>query len=166
MQIDIIVIQFRSHKLRQRVGVARGDRDDCFGVVLTVRQLIHDILIGIGVCPALGPGTKGKVHGIALEDKGVLDGRHIVRIIRAAGRSKDLHDQQLRIRRHADSMHVRGSIHVGIAALDIPVRSSDARHMGTVLTLRIVQMRNGRIPVHVVVSVGNFCGNIRCSADV
>ena len=158
MEIDILGIERAViGVLRPGVGVTGGDADHGVGL----GQLVHNALVQITGGEARVAGAKRQVHHIAVQQNGVLDGGHVVGVVRAAGLAEDLHDDELGVGRGANH---KGGFHGGHIALTlrhIPVGGGDARHMGAVTALAVVVMGHVQIPVNVVVGEGNFVGQMQ-----
>ena len=101
--------------------------------------------------------AQGQVNGVRLQNDGILNGCHIVRVIGAAASAENLHGNDLRIR--CDSLGFnrlqrrgKGAISIG----NIGVGRRNALHMGTVLPLMIMIMRNVQVLVHIVKGKSNL----------
>ena len=100
-----------------------------------------------------------QVDRVAVEQQGVLEGRHIVRIIRAAALAEDLHRQDLRIRRHADhAVFLAGRVQIAVGVLrpDIGIRGGDTGNVRAVVALRVVVMGDVQILIDVVERIGDL----------
>ena len=107
---------------------------------------------GAGVARA-----QGQVHGITAQKDSVLNGHHVVRVIRAAVLAKDLHGDNLGVRGHALHQNLVQSLGVGaISTGDIGVGCGNACHVGTVLGLGGRVMGNLQAPVHVIKGKGQL----------
>ena len=134
--------------------VAGGDGHDGVRVLETGKQLV---VIAEGMA---GDGrAERQVDRVAVEQQGVLEGRHIVRIIRAAALAKDLHRQDLRIRRHADhAVFLAGRVQIAVGVLrpDIGIRGGDTGNVRTVVALRVVVMGDVQILIDIVERIGDL----------
>ena len=82
VEIDILGIERAViGVLRPGVGVTGGDADHGVGL----GQLVHNALVQITGGEARVAGAKRQVHHIAVQQNGVLDGGHVVGVVRAAG---------------------------------------------------------------------------------
>ena len=141
-------------------GVAGGNAQHHAGI----HQALQDGLIG-GFTAAAGAGdrkAKGHVHGIAVEDDGVLEGSHVVGVIDTAATAEDLHGQQLSVGSHALHVHGVQSAHKATLAVgDVAVGGGDTGHVGAVLTLAVQEVGHVEGAVHVVVAVGQLFAEIQ-----
>ena len=100
-------------------------------------------------------GAERQVDAVGAQNDRVLNGCHIVRIIRTAVRAEHLHNQQLRFRCNTlrfDSIQ-RGNIG-GFAAIclrDIFVCRRDTGNVRAVLRLRVVVVRHVSILIYIIV---------------
>ena len=123
--------------LRPIAVVAHGRDQDSVCLRERIQQL------GIGLASGFtGQGrAQGHIHGIAAQQNGVFDGRHVVGVIGSAAFAKDLHGNNLGIRGHTLYQNLIQGFGVGAIAIGyVGVGSSNARHMRPVLRLGIVVM--------------------------
>ena len=100
-------------------------------------------------------GAEREVDAVGTQNNCVLDGRHIVRIERAAVRAEHLHNQQLCLRRNAlclDGIQ-RGNIggFVAVCLRDIFVCRRNTGNVRAVFRLRIVVVRHVGILIYIVI---------------
>ena len=100
---DIVRIQVAELCVLSPVaGVAGGHADNG----AAVGEARHDLgIVTVDTAEAGAAGAEGQVHGVAAEHDSVFDCDHIVGIIRAAARTKDLHDNELCVRSNALHLH-------------------------------------------------------------
>ncbi len=141
------------------VGVAGGHGNHHAAVC----QIVQNCLVGLGAVSGRAgvAGAQGQVDGVGAQDDGVLDGDHIVGIVRAATAAEHLHGDDLRVRRNA--LHIDRVQRAGEAAVrvrDVGVGRRDALNMGAVFTLAIIVMGDIRILIHIVEAKGNLAADI------
>ncbi len=108
-----------------------------------------------------------QVDGVCPQDDGILNGRHIVRVIRTAACSEDFHGDDLGIRRHTLGLdrfqrRSKGTVSLG----NVGICRCNALHMGTVLPLVVVVMGNIQIFVYVVEAKRNLGADIQILCSV
>ena len=152
MQVHIVGIQLLLGV--PGVVVAHGDRH----VEILAHEVLEDGAVGSGgdVVHAGGAGAQRQVGRVRAQDHGVLDGDHVVRVVRAAAGAEDLHDEDLRIgglAHHADGLF---RIDEFTVELQVAVGRCDAGHVGAVLLLGVALVVGRGVVVHVVVGVGDL----------
>ena len=148
---DIVRIQVAELCVLSPVaGVAGGHADNG----AAVGEARHDLgIVIVDTAEAGAAGAEGQVHGVAAEHDSVFDCDHIVGIIRAAARAKDLHDNELCVRSNALHLHgVQCACERAVSLLDIGVGRRDALNVRAMLALRVMHMVDGVVLVDVVVS--------------
>ena len=123
---------------------------------VVVGQAVQNILIDAVSAEAL-IGPQRQVDRVAVQHDGVLDGDHVVGFIGAAGTSEHLHDDDLRVGRHA--LHVYLGQRVGITAVgggDKAVGGGDTGNVGTVVAHFVAVMVHDVIGIHVIDREGDF----------
>ena len=130
-------------------GVACGHADDH-----TVGgEAVHDVReLASHTAEAGGAGAEGQVDGVAAENDGILDRRHVVGVICAAARAEDLHGNDLRIGRntlHKDRLQRVGECAVTVG--NVGICRCDAFHVGAVFARTVLHVIDGVVLVNVVV---------------
>ena len=141
--------------LHPGAGVAGGHH----GHDAALRQLLQDLLVAVLLVavPAGEARAQGEVHRVAAQDDGVLNGHHVVGLIRAAPGAEDLHGEDLGIRRNA--LGLDGFQRVGEAAVPIgdkAVGGGNARHMGAMLAAAVIVVGDVQALVDVVEAEGQL----------
>ena len=152
---QIAVIEVK--QIVERVRVARRDRNDHALVHGLVCQFIQFILIARRIGVALRAGTERKVRHVAVEHDRVFQCAEIVGIVCAAARAEHLHDEQLRVGRHADRMDRRDRIVV--RRTDEAVGRRDTGNVRAVIALA-VGMTDRRAGINVVVCVRDLRADV------
>ena len=157
--------------LRPGAGVTGRDGHHNAGL----RQIVHNGLehgVGVGAT-AGGNGTQRQVDDISAQDHSVLNGSHIVGVIRRAVLAEDLHGQQLRIGGHALHKAVlqRLAVIAGGAAVQPGVGGGDTGNVGAVLTLFVIVVGDIVVGILIVEAEGQLgveisLGGIQIILDV
>ena len=153
---DVIRVQIADilRILNPAAGVA-GRHDNDRSAVL---QIFQNALICLRAVPGHAgiAGAQGQVHGIGIQNDGVFNGDHVIGVIGAAALAEDLHDHQLSVRSNALHMNSFQCMDIGVAAGHIGVGGGNTSHMGAMLTLRVIDMYNIQVLIHIVVGKGNL----------
>ena len=124
-------------------------------VRLIVDETVHlGLILGVGPRPARRCGAEREVRRIAAENDRVLERCKIVGRTRT-GRAEDLHDKDLRIRRHTDRTDRLRCVNVARTALEEAVGRRDARNVRAVVGAGVLVV-DPRGMINVVVSVGDL----------
>ena len=131
-------------------------------------ELVHHGLILAGEAEAGGAGAQRQVGGVATQDDGVLNGSHVVGVVRAAAGAEDLHGNDLGV---GGNTLRTNSLERGlefIAHLDEPVCSRNALDVRAVLALGIILVGDVEVGVNVVVRVADLGAQmgLRAGGDV
>ena len=163
MEVHVLRIQLMARKGVGRVGVARRDRNDHMIVEHIVHQIVQRLLIGgVRIGEAGGGGTERQVDRVRAQIDRVFDRRKVVRLGCARMcRAEDLHDEDLRVGRHADRADGLRRVDVAGTALDKAVCRRDTGDVGTVVARRIVLMIHRGVAVDVVECERDLCVQIR-----
>ena len=147
--------------LRPGARVTRRNGYDSVTLCQGVQNFSINVCTGIAAVARIGR-AQGQVDGVAAQNDSVFYGGQIVGVIGASCHTEDLHDNELRIRRHPlDMAFLQRMGKASILPGNIGIGSRNACHVGAVLTGRIQDMGQVYIPVHVVETEGDLFVHIQ-----
>ena len=155
VEVHIVTIERTGHRLAVLgpvAVVAGGNADHRVGLHQRVQQAL---VRAIGGHTGIGR-TQRQVHGVAVQNDGVLDGSHVVRVVCAAAIAEHLHHNQLGIRCIAHYADCVPSGNILLAPLQVAVGRCNACHMGAMLALVVVVMGHIQVLVNVAEAKGGF----------
>ena len=154
IQVHAVTVEIAVERfVRPAAGVAGRDADHGVGIL----QLVQDLLVVLAEHHARSRGAQGQVDAVAAQDDGVLDGGHVIGVIRAAALAEDLHGEELGIRGNALGVRhfQRGAVGI-LARGNVAVGGGDAGHVGAVLALGVVIVGDIKIAVDIVIAEGQL----------
>ena len=155
VEVHIVAIERTSHRaavLRPVAVVTGRNGDDRVGLC----QGVQKALVGaVGGHTGVG-GTQRQVHSVTAQHNGILNGNHVIGVIRTAAIAENLHDDQLGIRsiaHYADGICGRN---IFLSPLQVAVCGCNACHVRTMLALGIIVVGHVQILVNVAEAKGRL----------